>query len=328
MSEDVKKDAVKLLEWYRENFRELPWRESRDAYRIWISEVMLQQTTVTAVKPYFERFLNRFPTLEKLARAQVEDVLEMWSGLGYYSRARNLHKAAKTLAKTGFSKSYKELIQLSGFGPYTARAVSSFAFSEPVGVLDGNVIRFLSRFHKQRLEWWRPTEREKLQKLADIWVQGFDSHDINQALIEIGATICVAQNPRCLTCPLMKSCSSVGTKDIDDLPLIKARKKNEFWVWKVDIYSKNGEFALIKNIKQKNSLPVLKNAWIWPGTATRVKSPPQTFDFKHAVTHHNIYVSILTKKSKPKGKDIKWLKPADIKKISPTSLVNKAFLYF
>ncbi len=319
-----------LLQWYKQNYRELPWRESRDPYRIWISEIMLQQTTVTAVKPFYERFLKRFSTVKKLANAPLGDVLEYWSGLGYYSRARNLHKAAQEIAVHDFPKSYQKLIELSGFGPYTARAVASFAFSEPVGVLDGNVIRFLSRYHAKKVEWWRPSERAKLQVLADEWVQGFDSHDVNQALIEIGATICVAQNPRCLSCPLMKTCASVGTPNVHLLPLKKSRKENEIWLWQIDVFSNEGKYAFVQNRPDKNSLPVLKNDWVWPGTAKRVMSVPKTFDFKHAVTHHNIYVSVVRKNSrlaKFKQEDVKWLKQSDIKKINPTSLINKAFSY-
>jgi A/G-specific adenine glycosylase len=139
------KVSDKLKSWYLKNYRDFPWRKTDDPYKIWISEVMLQQTTSTAVIPFYEKFLERFPTIQSLSKSKIEDVYECWAGLGYYSRARNLHKAAVALAKTKFPESWKELIIYPGFGPYTARAVSSFAFDENVGVLDGNVIRFTSR---------------------------------------------------------------------------------------------------------------------------------------------------------------------------------------
>ena len=126
-------DQKTLIDWYNINKRDLPWRKNRDAYRIWISEVMLQQTTVAAVIPYYEKFINRFPTIKKLAAAAEPEVIEMWAGLGYYSRARNLHKAAQVLSKKGFFRKAEELIQLPGFGPYTSRAVASLAFGEKVG---------------------------------------------------------------------------------------------------------------------------------------------------------------------------------------------------
>src|SRR6185312_12760226 len=162
---------LQLLEWYRANRRELPWRASRDPYRIWISETMLQQTTTTAVIPFFERFVARFPDLKALAQSTEAEVLEMWSGLGYYSRARNLHKAAQALvARGGFPQTHEELAEFPGFGPYTARSVASLAFDQAVGVVDGNVIRVLSRCEGEDWEWWRPNVRQQIQNRADAWV--------------------------------------------------------------------------------------------------------------------------------------------------------------
>lgn len=327
MKPSFKIQPIELLAWYKENFRPLPWRKGRDPYKIWISEIMLQQTTVTAVLPYYEKFLERFPNVKILAKAALADVLEYWSGLGYYSRAENLHAAAQIIAAHGFPTTYQELIKLPGFGPYTARAVASFAFSEKVGVLDGNVIRFLSRFHAQDLEWWKPSARAQLQELADAWAQSTDNLDINQALIEIGATICVASSPKCLICPLMSTCLTVGTDKLDSRPLKKARQPHQIWLWEIDVYAHQDRFALIQN---KEALPVLKDNWIWPGTASRVKTPPTKFDFKHCVTHHNIYVCVRYKKQAllpRQWENAQWLKRSDIKKVSPMSLVNKVFSY-
>jgi A/G-specific adenine glycosylase len=315
-----KNPTDQLLSWYQKNFRPLPWRETRDPYAIWISEIMLQQTTVKAVLPFYERFMTSFPNVQALARAPLSLVYEHWSGLGYYSRARNLHKSSIEFAKTGMPTTYQELIQYPGFGPYTARAVASFAFQQDVGVLDGNVIRFLSRFHNISLEWWKPRGREILQTKADAWVKGRSSDLVNQALIEIGATICLPQNPKCLLCPLMKSCA--GRTAANTLPLKKQKRESEIWIWRIQVQEKNKKFALTNT----HGLPFLKNHWAWPGTAIRVKTKPKEFDFKHCVTHHSIYVQIETNK-RPKGRDFKWLTKENVKKEAPTSLVNKAFSY-
>jgi len=149
-----------LMNWYEINKRSLPWRTNQDPYRIWISEIMLQQTTVVAVIPFYEKFLNNFKTVSDLAEATEAEVLKNWSGLGYYSRARNIHKAAKLLSESGFAKTAVELAELPGFGPYTSRAVSSICFEEKVGVLDGNVIRVLCRYLGLNYQWWNPQPRK------------------------------------------------------------------------------------------------------------------------------------------------------------------------
>lgn len=322
----MKVSADLLLEWYLKNGRPLPWRTSRDPYRIWISEIMLQQTTSKAVVPFFERFLARFPTVQSLAQSSLDEVYEAWSGLGYYSRARNLHRCAGLLSQRGFPQSFSELLELPGIGPYTSRAIASFAFSEPVGVLDGNVIRFLSRYHLRASEWWKPKGRDELQSLADEWVRAHvgsglkkvDSHDINQALIEIGATICTPQSPKCLLCPVVKNCGARKEDRVQDLPLQKPRKAMEDWVWRPQICARGGKFALTKD----HQLPVLTDHLAWPGKAQRVKAPPKKYAFKHVVTHHNIYV--LPEKAQRMSGDLEWLRVEDIKRKSPTALVQKA----
>ena len=187
-----KNSEIKALEgWFSTNQRDLPWRQTKDPYKIWISEVMLQQTTSAAVIPFFNKFTKRLPTLKKLAYAKDSTVKELWAGLGYYSRARNLHKAAKILTTyKEFPQTYTELIKLPGFGDYTSRSVSSIAFKENVGVIDGNVIRVFSRRFNKPLEWCKTKDKKELQSLADSIVTDKDSSVINQALMELGATIC------------------------------------------------------------------------------------------------------------------------------------------
>ncbi len=194
-----------LLPWYDRHARDLPWRESRDPYRVWLSEIMLQQTRVTAVIAHYHEFLRRFPTVEKLARAREASVLAAWSGLGYYRRARMLHAAAKVLARRGtFPATAGELRDLPGVGRYTAAAIASIAFGEPVAVVEGNVERVLQRFSGRRLagkEFWSAAE-----DLLDRDRPG----DFNQAMMELGATICTPRAPACLTCPVVEFCGTRG----------------------------------------------------------------------------------------------------------------------
>ena len=199
--------ASQLSLWFLKNRRPLPWRADRDPYRIWVSEVMLQQTTVVAVIPYYENFLRKFPTLRHLAKAPLEQVLEAWSGLGYYSRARRLKEAAVALNQMGgFPQTSAQLAKLPGFGPYTSRAVSSLAFGEKVGVVDGNVIRVLTRLMGFQGEWWSAAAARHLQALADKLSEKSDPYVYNQAVMELGATVCTPQNPSCSVCPVAARC--------------------------------------------------------------------------------------------------------------------------
>lgn len=312
--------SSKLLNWYRENARDLPWRKGRDPYRIWISEVMLQQTTVVAVIPYYERFLKRFPTLQALSNAPLEDVLEMWAGLGYYSRARNLHKAAQALSKNGFPKTAGELIEFPGFGPYTSRAVSSLAFGESVGVLDGNVIRVLTRVYGLAIPWWNSKEREDLQQRSDKLAFGDSSHLINNGLMELGATVCTPASPTCLLCPWNKECVSFKKRLTTEIPLKKPRKKLEVWVWSPKVVCKGEKIAMVEN----NYAPFLKGQMIFPGSIVTQAKKPKTFDLKHGITHHDIYIQIeKSPASTIKSKDIKWIQIKDLKKINPSNLLQK-----
>ncbi|HEX2251652.1 MAG TPA: A/G-specific adenine glycosylase [Thermoanaerobaculia bacterium] len=195
-----------LLAWFDAHRRELPWRRDRDAYRIWVSEVMLQQTPVEAVLPYYERFLARFPDVAALAAAPVEEVLTLWSGLGYYRRARQLHAAARRIAEAGgFPRTVEGLRALPGIGEYTAAAVASQAFGVVVPVLDGNVERVLARRLAADGDPKAAPVRRRLRAAAAALLDPHRPGDSNQALMELGATLCVPRRPRCLLCPLRES---------------------------------------------------------------------------------------------------------------------------
>ncbi len=203
-----------LLGWFDRNRRDLPWRRPDsyrdDPYRIWLAETMLQQTRVPVVIPYYRRFLRVFPTLRRLATARRERVLAAWAGLGYYQRARNLHRAAKTILsrhRGRFPDSLEAALRLPGIGPYTARAILSIAYGQPHAVVDGNVARVLARVFRIRLADSQAA-RAKLQPLADRLVSPRRPGDFNQALMELGSTICLPRLPRCAACPLARVCAA------------------------------------------------------------------------------------------------------------------------
>jgi A/G-specific adenine glycosylase len=213
-----------ILNWFRTNRRDLPWRRTCDPYRIWISEIMLQQTRVAAVIPYYERFLNRFPDVQSLALANEQELLAAWAGLGYYSRARNLQKAAKRILELGaFPRDYPTLKSLAGVGDYTAAAIASIAFDLPHAVLDGNVIRVLSRFTAETGNVDSTVVRTRLRTIADSLVDPQRPGEFNQALMELGATVCLPREPQCLFCPLATDCRALRTGRQSELPIKSAR---------------------------------------------------------------------------------------------------------
>jgi A/G-specific adenine glycosylase len=317
------KNQNELLDWYRHNKRELPWRADRDPYRIWISETMLQQTTTTAVIPFFEKFLERFPTLKSLAEAPVTKVVEAWAGLGYYSRARNLHQAAQAFHRRGgFPRTHLELGEFPGIGPYTSRAVASLAFDEAVGVVDGNTIRVLARTEGHDWEWWQGKIRAEIQQRADAWVKGVPSDEMNQALMELGRTICTPKSPSCLLCPLRKGCVSLKQDAVAIRPRAKPRRAREVWLWDAIVMVAKQRVL----IRVNETMPFLRGQWLLPGSARQVKAKPKIFHYRHSVTHHDIYVTVSTKLSKI-AKDDKWVPLEEIRQYVPASLVQKALLH-
>ena len=210
-----------LLAWYRAHRRDLPWRRTRDPYAIWISEAMLQQTRVETVIPYWERFLERFPDANALASADTDDVLSAWSGLGYYSRARNLQRAAQQVVEQhggALPSSPEALRALPGVGRYTAGALASIAFDAPEPVLDGNVTRVLARFLDIREPVSERAVRERLWREATVLVRGEAPGDLNQALMELGATVCTPRAPRCPECPWRGRCAGRAAGSAEQLP--------------------------------------------------------------------------------------------------------------
>lgn len=209
-----------LLGWFDRHRRDLPWRRTRDPYRIWVSEVMLQQTQVATVVSYYARFLRRFPTLRSVAAAPRPEVLAAWRGLGYYARARALHRAAQAVADAGgdLPGTAAALVRLPGFGRYTAGAVASIAFGERTPVVDGNVARVLARYEAIRGDIRTASVRERLWSLAGEWVPADRPGDFNQALMELGALVCARRGPRCGECPIARGCRARAQGLVDLIP--------------------------------------------------------------------------------------------------------------
>ena len=254
--------APLLLAWYDCHARALPWRGIQDPYRTWVSETMLQQTRVETVLGYYERFLARFPTIADLAAAPEDDVLKMWEGLGYYSRARNLHKGAKqVMAEYGGSipASVEALRTLSGIGPYTAGAIASIAFGQPVPAVDGNVIRVVSRLRGVRENVGIPSVRRSLEAQAASLIPAERPGDFNQALMDLGAKICVPGTPLCERCPLQAHCDAFSAGDAEDLPVLPRKNPPKTLAYMVCLI-----FSGDRVLMRQRTEAMLHGLWVFP----------------------------------------------------------------
>ena len=223
----TRKIAARLLTWFEKNARDLPWRRTRDPYAIWVAEIMLQQTQSETVKPYYARFLRRFPTVERLAKARLDSVLKVWEGLGYYSRARNLHLAAGRIVRDFggcVPQDVPDLLKLPGVGRYTAGAIASIAFNRDEPVVDGNVIRVLCRLFRIRHDPRSSAAQKRLWGLANELLPSGKARFFNQAMMELGATICLPRSPRCDDCPLGRMCAAKAHGEQEKLPVRANRK--------------------------------------------------------------------------------------------------------
>jgi len=300
----------RLLEWFDRHKRDLPWRRDRDPYRVWLSEVMLQQTRVAAVTDHYERFLRRFPSIEKLASARESSVLAAWSGLGYYRRARMLHAAAKKIVKEyggRFPGTAEDLRALPGIGRYTAAAIASIAFDEPVAVVDGNVERVLQRVQGKNLAG------EALWGAAGELVERHRPGDFNQAMMELGAIICLPRQPQCLLCPVSDHCATRGELD---------RPGKDARQMKREIYyafaCRDGSIFLVRRPETATLMPGM---WELPeiadtnGTAT-------WFTLRHSITVTDYMVRVL-RNSVPSGLDGRWVRTSRVNTLPLTGLARK-----
>lgn len=261
---DVERFREDLLNWFTEEQRELPWRQDQDPYKVWVSEIMLQQTKVDTVIPYFNRFISQFPTIEALSEAEEEKVLKAWEGLGYYSRARNLHAAVKEVHEKYGGKvpdTPKEIASLKGVGPYTAGAILSIAYGVPEPAVDGNVMRVLSRI----LSIWEDIAKPKTRKTFEEAVRVLISHEnpsfFNQALMELGALICTPTSPSCLLCPVREHCHAFEDGTVTELPVkTKTKKQKSIQLAAVVLTDEEGRTLIHK----RPNTGLLANLWEFP----------------------------------------------------------------
>ena len=274
-----------LLSWYDNNARVLPWRGIHDPYRTWVSEAMLQQTRVETVLSYYDRFLARFPDLPSLAAADEADVLKLWEGLGYYSRARNLLKGARMVMERfqgQLPSDPEQLRAICGIGPYMAGAIASIAFDVPVPAVDGNVIRVVSRLYGIREDAAIPSVRREIESLAAALVPPERPGDHNQAVMDLGATICVPGTPDCGRCPLSAFCDAYARGDAADLPVLPKARKPKVIPWTVLII-RSGTRVLLRRRTEK----LLQGLWCFPMLECHV-SPEEL----PAVIHSKLHLSV------------------------------------
>lgn len=257
--------VARLLPWFDANSRDLPWRHHRNPYRVWVSEVMLQQTQVATVIQYYEPFIDRFPTVEALASASLEEVLRVWEGLGYYARARHLHQAARALVRsTGghLPHRFEELKALPGVGTYTAGAIASIAFGERVPAVDGNARRVLCRLLGIREDITRSATRRKLQLLAGELLPEKDVGRFNEALIELGATVCTPRGPICDRCPMSDLCSANASGEQEALPIRRPRRRVPHYHVAAAVTVRDDGALLVA---QRHTGDMLGGLWEFPG---------------------------------------------------------------
>jgi A/G-specific adenine glycosylase len=306
---DLARLRCALLAWYGKNRRDLPWRQSRDPYRVWVSEIMLQQTRVAAVVPRYEKFLGKFHSVEELASAPVSSVLAEWSGLGYYRRARNLHAAAKMVAKAGkFPQNAESWRALPGVGRYTAAAISSIAFNEPVAVLDGNVKRVLRRLLGRSLSSGRSWN--VAQEMLDHARPG----DFNQAMMELGATVCVPGEPLCTECPIQRFCRTRGPGNRGASRTCRSKRQIAFALAIDD--------GCVRLVRRPNDASLMPGMWELPSSDALGNTGEMLFSVKHSITVTDFDVYVMRGNGVPAQKG-RWVKISRLNTIPLTGLAKK-----
>lgn len=304
--------ANTLIAWYQRNGRSLPWRNISDPYRIWISEIIMQQTQVKQGYDYYCRFIEHFPSVECLANAPEDEVLRLWQGLGYYSRARNLHAAARQIVEWGgFPQTYADIIRLKGVGEYTAAAIASFAFREPRAVVDGNVYRVLARHNNIDTPIDTTQGKRLFSTLAQQLLDTNHPDTYNQAIMDFGALVCTPHNPQCITCPLQDSCEGLTQATVSDLPVkshrtkvrdryliyINIRCRSHILIHKRgtdDIWRGLYEFPLIEAQHMLSEAEMMKQPLICQLIAQGAHIRCHISDHRHQLSHQRLHVDYYT----------------------------------
>lgn len=334
-SEAELRNIVKpLVNWYRENKRDLPWRHNPDAYRVWISEIMLQQTRVEAVKGYYDRFLKALPTVKDLAEAEEDKLLKLWEGLGYYNRVRNMQKAAQQIMVDHagrFPDTYEEILQLKGIGNYTAGAISAFAYGIPKPAVDGNVLRVISRITGSYEDIMKQSVRKKIESALEQVIPADAASDFNQGLIELGAIVCVPNGgPKCEKCPVKEYCIAHAENLTAEIPVKKKAKARKIEERTVLIFKDGKQIAIRKrpakgllaglyefpNLEGKLSMDEVteysKKIGLMP---VRVQKLPEAKHiFSHIEWHMIGYEVIVDELEKTNEKGFLFIHPEQIKK--------------
>ena len=339
-----------LLKWYKHHQRPLPWRESDDPYHIWVSEIMLQQTRVETVIPYYNRFIRTFPDVYRLAEADRQNLLKLWEGLGYYSRARNLQDAARVVVNEfggSLPSGYNDIISLKGIGPYTAAAILSIAFQQPFAVVDGNVIRVLSRYYGIKDDIRSQSTKNEIQDIADEILIQSSPGDFNQALMELGATVCLPKTPECDHCPLSAGCIAYRTSSSDVIPFKSPAKKIPHHHIGVGMLTDKDDRLLIA-LRPEDTM--LGGLWEFPGGKQKPNETIETtvkrelkeelgvdvrvqekfMDLKHTYSHFRITLHAFWCLLEPENQtpipkssqQVKWVKPGQLEKY-PFPKANK-----
>jgi len=327
-----------LLLWYLENKRDLPWRRTNDPYRIWVSEVMLQQTQVDTVIPYYQRFLKKYRSIKALAKAKEDELLKVWEGLGYYSRALNMKVAASEMVESNSGRMpsrYERLIALKGIGPYIAAAVSSIAFGEPRPVVDGNVLRVFSRFWGVSDDVMKQKTRQGFVDRLTVNIERENPSDFNQAVMELGALICSPKKPNCAICPIRRNCFARKNSRQVDYPVKIKKGKVPHYNIAIGIIQKRGRYLIAK----RKPGQLLGGLWEFPGgkikedetreSALKREIKEETnltvgvgevcATVNHAYSHfkvtlHAYHCSVKSGRAKPNSaEELRWIRPSDMK---------------
>lgn len=330
-----------VLNWYFKNNRALPWRTTTDPYHIWLSEIILQQTRVRQGLSYYHRFITTFPTIAHLASARLQQVLRLWQGLGYYARARNLHACARQVMhqhKGEFPRQYEQLLQLPGIGPYTAAAIASIAFNQPVAAVDGNVYRVLARFFEIQAPINAASGKKIFNKLADALIDRHNPGAYNQAVMELGALVCTPKNPLCHQCPLQLRCAAWRKNKWNKLPVkisrgtirtryiyylvfktnrkVYMKKRNDKDIWH-GLY----DFYAVEKKKPQSPEKIL-NHYNIAKEAIQLISPV----YLHQLTHQKIvarFIEINDLTKIPSGSNLRAYSPAQAEKLPKPVLINR-----